>query len=148
MNYKIKMFFCMVVVGATSVFASQIKVAGGSEDPYMMPYYTGVIVPTPQQAEYKGEYISLIKTAIILNDIKQDDSRLKYLLERITRYGGQYEIVKESAPEHSCIIIINDEDLKLLKKNKGMRLNLPGKFSLLEEMIFRDCFGLSVRLIR
>ena len=82
-----------------------------ADDPYMMPYYTGKIIPTPRVVEYKNKNISLANTAIILNEIEEGDPRLKYLLERITRYGGKYEFVEVANAEHTCIIKINDERL-------------------------------------
>lgn len=131
MTGKIFCILCALFVSDGILLGVQAKPAIDSSDPYMMPYYTGVIIPTPQKAEYKDTYISLTNTAIILNNIKQDDPRLKYLLERIIRYGGQYKIVKESAPEHSCIIRINDDDLKTPEKEQGYAIKSSEKtFSL------------------
>ena len=77
------------------------SIIGGADNPYMMPYYTGEILPTPQKVEYKNEYLSLANTAIILNNVEQNDPRLKYLLERIARYGGKYKLVTEANAEHT-----------------------------------------------
>ena len=102
-----------------------------ADDPYMMPYYTGKILPTPQNAEYKNEYVSLANTAIILNNIRQDDPRLKYLLERITIYGGKYHFVTEANEEHTCVIKINDETLNSPQNPQGYIIKSNGKiFSL------------------
>ena len=41
-----------LLLGFGSARASEIEVAGHSDDPYMMPYYTGTILPTPQLRDY------------------------------------------------------------------------------------------------
>lgn len=96
-------------------------------DPYMMPYYTGKILPTPKQVEYSDEYLSLSNTAIILNDIDQDDPRLKYLLDRITRYGGKYEIVSEANSDYTCIIKVNDDSLTPPQAPQGYIIESNGR---------------------
>ena len=83
----------------------------GADDPYMMPYYTGKILPSPKNVEYKNKYLSLANTAIILNNIEPNDPRLKYLLDRITRYGGKYVFATQESPEYTCVIKINDDTL-------------------------------------
>ncbi len=95
-------------------------------DPYMMPYYTGKILPTPKNVEYKDVYLSLTNTAIILNNIEQNDPRLKYLLERITLYGGQYEFVTEANTEHTCVIKINDDALTSPQNPQGYTIKSKG----------------------
>jgi hypothetical protein len=106
----------MFVSGST-LFGVETNVAGNSDDPYMMPYYTGVIVLTPQQVEYKDEYISLANTAVILNDIKPDDARLKYLLERIARYGGKYGsyLLAGNVP---CTVRLRGKKAEILRDGK------------------------------
>ena len=95
------------------------SIMGGADNPYMMPYYTGKILPNPQKAEYKNEYVSLANTAIILNNIQQDDPRLKYLLERITIYGGKYHFVTVANATHTCVIKINDATLNSPQHPQG-----------------------------
>ncbi len=94
-------------------------IMGEVDNPYMMPYYTGKILPTPQKVKYKNKYISLANTSIILNNIKQNDARLKYLLERITRYGGKYEFVEKENTKHTCILKINDNTLNTPQNLQG-----------------------------
>ena len=107
------------------------SIMGGADNPYMMPYYTGKILPTPQKVEYKNEYISLANTAIILNNVAQNDPRLTYLLERIARYGGKYKFVTEANEEHTCVIKINDETLNSPQNPQGYIIKSNGKiFSL------------------
>ncbi len=95
-------------------------------DPYMMPYYTGKILPTPKEVVYNDQYLSLANTAIILNNIDQNDPRLKYLTDRITRYGGNYEFVTEAGTEHTCIIKINDDALTPPEYPQGYVISTDG----------------------
>ena len=46
--------------GSNTVAVNQVKHPAKPvkwDDPYMMPYYTGEIIPTPKKARYKNEYI-------------------------------------------------------------------------------------------
>lgn len=131
------LFVCVILVaGQTSdvqhtspnqTFVSDNSITGGVNDVYMMPYYTGKILPTPQKVEYKNEYISLANTAIILNSVKQNDPRLKYLLERLTRYGGNYEFVEKAGAKHTCVIKINDDTLNAPQNPQGYVIKSSGK---------------------
>ncbi len=122
-------------------------------DPYMMPYYTGRILPTPKQVEYLDEYLPLTNTAIILNNVDQNDPRLKYLLDRITRYGGSYEFVTQASTGHTCVIKVNDDALTppqnpqgYIIQSSGNTISLKGTdfqgllwaISSLNQMIFRQ----------
>ncbi len=127
MKKKIVFRLYIILVFCNNLFAVNTNVVGNSDDLYMIPYYTGVIVPSPQNVEYKDEYISLNNTAIILHEIKQDDPRLKYLLDRIIRYGGKYEIVEIPRAEHSCIIKINDPEIKIPEHVQGYAIKSSGK---------------------
>ena len=97
------------------------------DDPYMMPYYTGKILPTPKNVVYNNEYLSLANTAIILNNIQQTDPRLKHLLDRITRYGGKYVFASQDSPEYTCIIKINDASLTPPLNVQGNIIQSSGK---------------------
>ena len=103
------------------------SIMGGADNPYMMPYYTGRVLPSPQKAEYKDKYLSLSKTAIVLNGIHSNDPRLKYLLQRIALYGGKYEIVKLGGTAHTCVITINDAALAPPKNPQGYIIQSNGK---------------------
>ena len=108
-------------------FVLDNTIMDGIDDPYMMPYYTGKILPTPQKAIYLDHYISLANTAIILNNIEQNDPRLKYLFERINRYGGNYELVTEANAQHTCVIKINDDSLTPPASPQGYVIQSNGK---------------------
>ncbi len=131
------------------LYGSAIDVAGGSDDKYMMPYYTGKIIPTPQQVEYKDTYLSLSNVAIVLNNISSDDPRLIYLTDRITRYGGKYNFIigsdkskgivswikrlighdplKEATSNHTSVFIINATTLEPPKHKQGYVVKSKGK---------------------
>ena len=96
-------------------------------DPYMMPYYTGKILPTPKAVVYNDEYLSLANTAIILNNVEQTDPRLKYLLERISLYGGNYEFATEASAENTCVIKVNDDALTPPQNTQGYVIKSTGK---------------------
>ena len=126
LQYLNNMLFCfilIIIIGYTNNSVGQSLVLDNSmkgvDNPYMMPYYTGEILPTPQKVAYKNKYVSLANTAIILNNIPQNDPRLKYLLERISIYGGKYEFVNQANTLHTCIIKINDDTLTPPQKPQG-----------------------------
>ncbi|MDD5679052.1 MAG: beta-N-acetylglucosaminidase domain-containing protein [Kiritimatiellae bacterium] len=63
-------------------------------DPFMIPFYTGKILPFPVEATYHDEFFPLADTGILLGkDLAIDDSRLKLLLNRISQYGGNFKVV-------------------------------------------------------
>ena len=59
-------------------------------DPLMMPYYTGHILPTPQKVEYRDEFLPLGNVAIVVGkDVVNPDPLVGVLMDRIVRYGGK-----------------------------------------------------------
>jgi len=81
-------------------------------DPLMMPYYNGTILPTPQKAEYREEFIPMTKVAIVVgNDVVEPAVLVELLTDRITRYGGQAEVVTAPGAEHTAVISLGDTDL-------------------------------------
>lgn len=71
---------CLLV---TQAFAWQTDFGG-------MPYYTGSVLPTPQQAVYHDRYLSLADAAVVLGtDIDAEDPRLAVLRHRVEELGGQ-----------------------------------------------------------
>ena len=119
------LFACNLMVTAGEQTKSQIKSAGYQTDIMMMPYYTGTILPTPQQVKYEKSFLSLDRTGIILaDDIEKTDGRLSYLLDRINRYGGEYEFITPSMnQDKTCLIYIGNtqeaEDLSVPAKPQG-----------------------------
>ena len=104
------LFVCSLFAAADGQTKSQIESAGYKTDVMMMPYYTGTIIPTPQQAKYGKTFLSLDRTGIVLaDDIMSTDSRLSYLLDRITRYGGNYGFVSPSGVQgKTCLIYVGN----------------------------------------
>ncbi|HHQ49280.1 MAG TPA: hypothetical protein ENK19_10425, partial [Acidobacteria bacterium] len=111
---------------SNDTFVLDNSIMRGADDPYMMPYYTGKILPTPRKVKYKDVYVPLADTAIVLNGIEQNDPRLTYLLERITRYGGTYEFVEEAKARHTCVIIVNDDTLDIPQNPQGYHIRSSG----------------------
>lgn len=80
-------------------------------DPLMAPYYTGNIIPTPQKAEYKDEFLPMDKVAIVVGkDVENPDPLVEVLIERIIRYGGQAAIVNAPGAEHTAVVSLGDTD--------------------------------------
>ena len=78
-------------------------------DPAMMPFYTGTILPTPQQATYSNEFLSLAKTGIWLGrGLDQDDRRVTILRNRITQYGGSTKFVTSLGGDFETCICLGD----------------------------------------
>jgi len=76
---------------------------------YDVPFYTGAILPTPQQAQYSNEFIPLGRVGIVLGkDVARDDPRLALLLERLTRCGSAFEFVQAMAGEFDSFIAVGD----------------------------------------
>ena len=60
------------------------------QDPLMMPYYTGRILPTPRQAVYRDEFLPMGRVAIVVgSDVKAPEPLVALLSDRIARYGGR-----------------------------------------------------------
>ncbi|MDD5678246.1 MAG: beta-N-acetylglucosaminidase domain-containing protein [Kiritimatiellae bacterium] len=103
--------------------------AGGAEkvrerlktDPFMVPFYTGKILPAPQKVTYTDTFVPLEKTGIILGKgLAENDPRIKLLLNRISQYGGAYEFAPGVGPERGTFIAIGDTAL-------GKALDVPDK---------------------
>jgi hypothetical protein len=78
-----------------------------ADDPFMIPFYTGNIQPTPQEVVYGTQYIPLARTGIILGqELKTNDARVAMLTERIRRYGGKPEFVKKVSGSYDTFISI------------------------------------------
>ena len=60
------------------------------DDPGRMPFYTGTILPTPQQVTYRDEYFSLDRAALVVGpDVEADGPHVAELRQRVERYGGR-----------------------------------------------------------
>ncbi len=74
-------------------------------DPYMIPFYTGKILPFPREVVDHTEFYPLVDTGILLGGgLAADDPRLRLLLNRIVQYGGAYKFV--DALDADCATIL------------------------------------------
>ena len=88
-------------------------------DPLMMPYYTGNILPTPQKADYREEFLSMKNVAIIVgDDVVNPVPLVEVLTDRIQRYGGAAEATADPQEAHTAIVSLGDT--KLASQAKGV----------------------------
>ncbi len=78
-------------------------------DPLMAPYYTGAIIPTPQQVEYRDEFVPMGHVAIVVGkDVENPGPLVDVLVERIVRYGGQAAVVRSPGVAHTAVVSLGD----------------------------------------
>ena len=83
-----------------------------TDDPYLMPYYTGKVYPTPQKASYRGEYLPLDDVGVLVDrEIENPDPPLEVLIERIKRYGGNATLEKSFGGKHTTWVSLGDTPL-------------------------------------
>ena len=81
-------------------------------DPLMMPYYTGRILPTPQKAEYRDEFLPMSKVAVVVGkDVVNPAPLVGLLQDRIARYGGAADAVDKPGADAVAVISLGDTDL-------------------------------------
>ncbi len=74
-----------------------------------MPYYTGSVLPTPQEAHYHERYMALSHAAVVAgHGVDADDPRLAVLRHRIEEMGGALTRVADlrDATAYSGIIVL------------------------------------------
>ncbi|MBI2190668.1 MAG: beta-N-acetylglucosaminidase domain-containing protein [Planctomycetes bacterium] len=87
-------------------------------DPLMAPYYTGSILPTPQKADYRDEFIPMANAAIVVGkDVENPDPLVEVLTDRITRYGGQAAVVNAPTAEHTAVVSLGNTDISQQAKD-------------------------------
>lgn len=94
-----------------------------SNDPkaFEIPYYTGFVMPVPEEVTYFDEYLPLSKTGIIPGKrMKADDARLKLLIDRIKASGGTVEITHSVSDKYSTIISIGENDVEKSLSKKAV----------------------------
>ena len=78
-------------------------------DPLRMPFYTGTILPTPQQVSYRDEYMPLANTSLRLGKgIAPDSALVRELRERIERYGGSLKVTDSVPADAGTVILLGD----------------------------------------
>jgi len=76
-------------------------------DSRAVPFYTGTVYPTPQQATYGDTMLPLNNVGLLLGEgIDTGDARVALLLERINRYGGKARIVSSTDEPCDTLILI------------------------------------------
>ncbi len=79
------------------------------EDPCRMPFYTGVILPTPQQVTYKDDFFPLDRAAVVVGrGVQPADAFVRVLRDRIERYGGKLRVAASPDVECSTLIRLGD----------------------------------------
>ncbi|MBT4817618.1 MAG: hypothetical protein HON70_18075, partial [Lentisphaerae bacterium] len=75
-------------------------------DPLRMPFYTGTVLPTPQQAVYHDEFYTLQETGLLLAaGLEAQSPLVTRLRERIERFGGTVRIVDDASVEVDTLIV-------------------------------------------
>ncbi len=95
-------------LSAVFVFLALIGFAAPDIDaPYRFPFYTGKILPTPQQVVYYDRTAPLDNTAILMGaGFAPDDGRLRELRCRIAAFGGELKIVKSLDESKGTVIVL------------------------------------------
>ncbi len=74
-----------------------------------VPYYTGTVYPTPQQAQYRGEFLPLTSVGLLLGrDVAAEDPRVTVLVERLRRSGAKPQIVESTDDRSESLIVVGD----------------------------------------
>ena len=78
-------------------------------DDRVIPYYTGTVYPTPQQAQYRDEFVPLGRVGLLLGkDVAPEDARVAVLVERLKRRGSQPRIVASADDRSETLILVGD----------------------------------------
>ena len=68
------LLFAVIATVLTAGDADQVR-ERLKNDPYMIPFYTGQILPAPQKVTYQQDFYPLTNTGILLGkELKPDDS--------------------------------------------------------------------------
>ena len=107
--------FSAVLVAAVAICMAGVCTAfelPTMPSPYLLPHFTGKILPTPQQVEYSDRAVSLEHAGVLLGDgIAADDGRVRELRGRIEAYGGTLQIVKAPDETAGTLILLGKSPL-------------------------------------
>ncbi len=82
-----------------------------AESPYMMPFYTGRIYPTPQKATYEDTFYPLDDVGVLIGDsVKNPDALLDILTGRIMLYGGKCKVADKVSGNFGTLIVLADQE--------------------------------------
>lgn len=101
---------------------------GAGEACFDVPFHTGTILPTPQQAQYADEFVPLGRVGIVLGKgLGKEDPRLVFLLERLTRCGAAFEFVTLPARGFDSVIAIGEDAEGVPEKPESYVLTMTTK---------------------
>lgn len=101
----------ILAAGMCSAAAADLPVA---PEPFGMPYYTGTVFPTPQEAVYHDDFLSLDAVAVWPGkDVAADGMLLQILQQRLRECGGDMQVVSNwaAASAHAVVLIVGETDL-------------------------------------
>lgn len=74
-----------------------------------IPYFTGTVYPTPQQAQYRDEFVPLERVGLLLGkDVAPEDARVTVLVERLKRHGAQPQMVASADDRSETLILVGE----------------------------------------
>ncbi len=92
-----------------AVRALPASAADSVRDDRVIPYYTGTVYPTPQQAQYRDEFVPLGRVGLLLGKgVAPEDARVAVLVERLKRHGAQPQIVAPAEDRFETLILVGD----------------------------------------
>jgi len=105
--YAVILALCGGIVRAESpddIIAERLR-----NDPLMMPYYTGNILPTPQKVVYRDTFIPMAEVAIVVGkEVENPAPLVEVLIDRITRYGGKATVVSMPEAKYTAVVSLGD----------------------------------------
>jgi len=81
-------------------------------DPALMPFYTGRIYPTPQQATYHDRFCPLSRVGIVVGkDVENPQPLVQVLADRIRAYGGAAETTASPGGDFPTVVSLGQTDI-------------------------------------
>ena len=101
--------FILLAVFLLSSTPHAASAADAAPDDRAVPYYTGTVYPTPQQAQYRDEFLPLASVGLLLGkDVKPEDPRVAVLVERLRRNGAQPRVVVSAEDRSETLILVGE----------------------------------------
>jgi hypothetical protein len=80
-------------------------------DDRAVPYYTGTVYPTPQQAHYGETFVALSHVHIKLDPtLAKEDPRVGLLVDRLRRAGATLDFVSDASKAEGTLILLGETD--------------------------------------
>jgi hypothetical protein len=97
----------LIALHLTSLVA--VHAADAAPDERAVPYYTGTVYPTPQQAEYRDEFLPLANVGLLLGkDVTPEDPTVAVLVERLWRNGAQPKVLSSAEDRGETLILVGE----------------------------------------